>query len=312
VPEQADFSLAAQLDQIRALLAEPARAKGITLEFDAAGVPDWLRGDAMRLRQALFNYASNAVKFTEHGRVTLRVRLIGEGSDGVHLRFEVEDTGIGIAADELPGLFRPFAQVDASTTRRHGGAGLGLVITRRLAELMGGDVGVESTPNVGSRFWFTARLQRGRGKLPVGDTLDAGSGASAEATLRAHHAGARVLTVEDNPINREVVVELLDAVDLASDMAGDGLEALDKARAARYDLILMDLQMPRLDGIGATRAIRLLPGYKDTPIIALTANAYSEDRRNSIEAGMDDFVAKPVSPEQLYAVLAKWLSRPAA
>jgi signal transduction histidine kinase/ActR/RegA family two-component response regulator len=311
VPEQADFSLAAQMEQIRALLAEPARAKGITLEVDAAGAPDWLRGDAMRLRQALFNLASNAVKFTEHGRVTLRVRLIGEGSDGVHLRFEVEDTGVGIAADALPGLFRPFAQVDASATRRHGGAGLGLVITRRLAELMGGDVGVESMPNVGSRFWFTARLQRGRGELPVDDTL-AGSGASAEATLRARHAGARVLTVEDNPINREVVVELLDAVDLASDMAGDGLEALDKARAARYDLILMDLQMPRLDGFGATRAIRLLPGYKDTPIIALTANAYSEDRRNSIEAGMDDFVAKPVSPEQLYAVLSKWLSRPAA
>jgi CheY-like chemotaxis protein len=139
-----------------------------------------------------------------------------------------------------------------------------------------------------------------------------GPGASAEATLRTRHAGARVLAVEDNPINREVVVELLGAVDLASDMAGDGLEALDKARAAHYDLILMDLQMPRLDGIGATRAIRLLPGYKDTPIIALTANAYSEDRRNSIEAGMNDFVAKPVSPEQLYAVLAKWLSRPAA
>jgi signal transduction histidine kinase/ActR/RegA family two-component response regulator len=311
VPEQADFSLAAQLEQIRALFEEPARAKGIALEFDAAGVPDWLRGDAMRLRQALFNYAGNAVKFTERGRITLRARLIGEGSDGVHLRFEVEDTGIGIAAAELPGLFRPFAQVDASATRRYGGTGLGLVITRRLAELMGGDVGVESTPNVGSRFWFTARLQRGRGKLPVDDAL-AGPGASAEATLRTRHAGARVLAVEDNPINREVVVELLGAVDLASDMAGDGLEALDKARAAHYDLILMDLQMPRLDGIGATRAIRLLPGYKDTPIIALTANAYSEDRRNSIEAGMNDFVAKPVSPEQLYAVLAKWLSRPAA
>jgi signal transduction histidine kinase/CheY-like chemotaxis protein len=311
VPEQADFSLAAQMEQIRALLAEPARAKGITLEVDAGGVPDWLRGDAMRLRQALFNLAGNAVKFTEHGRVTLRVRLIGEGSDGVHLRFEVEDTGIGIAAAELPGLFRPFAQVDASATRRHGGAGLGLVITRRLAELMGGDVGVESTPNVGSRFWFTARLQRGRIALQADDAL-AGPAASAEATLRTRHAGARVLAVEDNPINREVVVDLLGAVDLVSDMAGDGMEALDKARAARYDLILMDLQMPRLDGFGATRAIRLLPGHKDTPIIALTANAYSEDRRNSIEAGMNDFVAKPVSPEQLYAVLTKWLSRPAA
>jgi signal transduction histidine kinase/ActR/RegA family two-component response regulator len=306
VPVAADFSLALLLDQIHALLVEPARAKGIALEFDAAGVPDWLRGDALRLRQALFNFASNAVKFTEHGRVAVRARLIGEGSDGVHLRFEVEDTGIGIAADQLPRLFRPFAQVDASATRRYGGTGLGLVITRRLAELMGGEVGAESTPNVGSRFWFTARLQRGRGELPAGDPVG-DAGPADEAMLRARFAGARVLAVEDNLLNREVVVELLGAIGLAIDVAGDGLEALDKARAARYDLILMDLQMPRLDGIEATRAIRALPGHGATPIIALTANAYSEDRRNAIAAGMNDFVAKPVSPEQLYAVLARWL-----
>jgi len=307
VPEQADFSLAALLEQIRALLAEPARAKGIPLDIDAAGVPDWLRGDAMRLRQALFNYASNALKFTERGRVTLRVLLVGEGSDGVHLRFEVEDTGIGIAADQLPRLFRPFAQVDASATRRYGGAGLGLVITRRLAELMGGEVGADSTPNVGSRFWFTARLQRGRSEMPAGESV-AGADVAAEVALRTRHAGKRVLVVEDNAINREVVVDLLAAVDLSSEVAGDGLEALEKARASRFDLILMDLQMPRLDGIEATRAIRLLPGYRDTPIIALTANAYSEDRRDAIAAGMNDFVAKPVSAEQLFAVVAKWLT----
>ncbi len=306
VPEQADFSLAALLEQIRALLAEPARAKGIALEFDAAGVPDWLRGDPMRLRQALFNYAANAVKFTANGRVDVRLRLIGEGSDGVHLRCEVEDTGIGIAADQLPRLFRPFAQVDASATRRYGGAGLGLVITRRLAELMGGEVGAESTPNVGSRFWFTARLQRAHGEMPAGYS-GANAEAGAEASLRARHAGTRVLVVEDDAINREVVVELLAAVDIACEVAGDGLEALEKARGASYGLILMDLQMPRLDGLEATRAIRRLRGYAHTPIIALTANAYSEDRRNSIAAGMNDFVAKPVSPEQLFAVLARWL-----
>jgi signal transduction histidine kinase/CheY-like chemotaxis protein len=305
-PEQADFSLAALLEQIRALLAEPARAKGIALDFDAAGVPDWLRGDAMRLRQALFNYASNAVKFTASGRVSVRAAQINEGSDGVHLRFEVEDTGIGIAPDQLPRLFRPFAQVDASATRLYGGTGLGLVITRRLAELMGGEVGAESTPNVGSCFWFTVRLQRGHGAMPGGDPV-ASPGVAAEAALRDRHAGARVLVVEDNAINREVVVELLAAVDLPCDVAGDGLEALEKARAGGYDLILMDLQMPRMDGIEATRAIRTLPGYRDTPIVALTANAYSEDRRNSIAAGMNDFVAKPVSPEQLFAVVGKWL-----
>lgn len=306
VPEQADFSLAALLEQIRTLLAEPARAKGIALEFDATGVPDWLRGDATRLRQALFNYASNAVKFTATGRVAVRVRLVGEGSDGVHLRCEVEDTGIGIEADQLPRLFRPFTQVDASATRRYGGAGLGLVITRRLAELMGGEVGVESTPNVGSRFWFTARLQLGHGETPTVRPA-ASPGAGGEAALRARHAGTRVLVVEDNDINREVAVELLESVDIACDVAGDGLEALEKARIARYDLILMDLQMPRMDGPEATRAIRRLRGYAHTPIVALTANVYSEDRRNSIAAGMNDFVAKPVSAEQLFAVLARWL-----
>jgi two-component system sensor histidine kinase/response regulator len=306
VPEQANFSLAALLEQIRALLAEPARAKGIALDFDAAGVPDWLRGDAQRLRQALFNYVANAVKFTASGRVVVRVRLIGEGSDGVHLRCEVEDTGIGIAADQLPRLFRPFAQVDASATRRYGGAGLGLVITRRLAELMGGEVGAESTPGVGSCFWFTARLQRGHGEMPAG-LSGAGAVTDVEAGLRAHHAGTRVLVVEDDAINREVVVELLAAVNIACDVAGDGLEALEKARGTSYGLILMDLQMPRLDGLEATRAIRRLRGYAHTPIVALTANAYSEDRRNSIAVGMNDFVAKPVSPEQLFAVLAKWM-----
>jgi signal transduction histidine kinase len=192
VPEQADFSLAALLEQLRALLAEPARAKGIVLEFDADGVPDWLRGDAIRLRQALFNYVSNAVKFTERGRVSVRIVLIGEGSDGVHLRCEVEDTGIGIDADQLPRLFRPFAQVDASATRRYGGAGLGLVITRRLAELMGGEVGADSTPNVGSCFWFTARLQRGHGAMPAGRRDIASSGRCHRSlTLRARRAGAQ-------------------------------------------------------------------------------------------------------------------------
>jgi len=260
----------------------------------------------MRLRQALFNYASNALKFTASGHVAVRVRLIGEGSDGVQLRCEVEDTGIGIPADELPRLFHPFAQVDASATRRYGGAGLGLVITRRLAELMGGEVGADSTPGVGSRFWFTARLQRGRGTMPAG-APESGAIPSAEATLRARHADKRILVVEDNAINREVVVELLAAVDLACDVAGDGLEALEKARGASYDLILMDLQMPRLDGLDATRAIRLLPACRTTPIVALTANAYSEDRRNSIAAGMNDFVAKPVTAGQLYEVLVRWL-----
>ncbi len=240
VPEQVDFFLAAVLQNLRAQLAGPAAAKGIALEIDSDGVPTWLRGDPARLRQALLNYAGNAIKFTERGQVSLRVRLVEEGSDGVHLRFEVEDTGIGIAADKLPALFRPFEQVDASMTRRYGGAGLGLVITRRLAELMGGEVGVDSTPGVGSRFWFTVRLQRGRGAVAAADTgLD--SAVAGEEVLRRRHTGARLLLVDDSLVNREVALELLQSAGLETEVAGDGVEAVEMARAAAYDLILMDL-----------------------------------------------------------------------
>jgi DNA-binding response OmpR family regulator len=304
--ERADFPLASILDHVRSLIVEQAAAKGLTLCIERAGVPEWLRGDAMRLRQAMLNYGGNAVKFTERGSVTLRARLLEESDDGLLVRFEVQDTGPGIAAETLPRLFEVFNQADPSTTRKYGGTGLGLAITRRLAELMGGEVGVESTPGAGSLFWFTARLLRGRGVMPHGAAPF--RMLSAEAELRRLHSGARVLLAEDAAINREVALELLHAAGLAVDVAENGLEAVTKAGVERYQLILLDVQMPVMDGLQAARAIRAQPGNARTPILAMTANAFGEDRAACLAAGMDDHVAKPVDPQVLYASLLKWIA----
>ncbi|HEX7439612.1 MAG TPA: response regulator, partial [Caldimonas sp.] len=445
--EALDFALDPMLTRVFSLVADAARAKGLELVIDTDSLPRVLHGDVTRLSQALLNLLSNAVKFTPSGSVTLRGHLVERGPDSLLVRFEVHDTGIGIAPEKIADLFSAFEQADSSTTRRFGGTGLGLSITRQLAGLMGGKAGVRSEPGVGSTFWFTAWLGRAReDAAPARDVLLIGSHglladdlpearealsemlrslglrvdavasgeeaiASADAadaagdpyavcvldwkmggidgietcrrlkaggrrldlrcvvvsahddaqmwsaarregirsvlvkpvsvstlhdaltevlvagtarasrpassedglrTLQATRRGTQILLAEDNVINQEVAVELLRSAGLAVDVASNGAQAVAMAQARVYDLILMDVQMPEVDGLQATRTLRGTPNGRTVPIVAMTANAFGEHREECLAAGMNDHIAKPVDPDVLYATLLHWLPARAA
>ncbi len=307
--ENVEFYLPTELECVLDMASELARPKGLGVVLDAKDAPPWIRGDATRVRQALLNLVSNAVKFTDRGSVTIRVSVNEEAADSLLLQFAVSDTGVGIAPERIATLFKPFEQGDASVTRRYGGTGLGLAITDRLAGLMGGETGVTSVLGQGSTFWFTARVgqRKGAGAGIANGLVAQLATPDPATTLRERGQPARILVVDDDLFNREIASEFILGVGMQVDTAEDGYDAANKATSQDFDLILMDVQMPVLDGLAATRKIRALQTWEHRPILALTANAFAEDQQACLDAGMNDFVAKPIVPQRLYEALLRWL-----
>jgi two-component system sensor histidine kinase/response regulator len=301
--EVVDFSLGTLMQNVAHQLGEAAAAKGLTLEFELApNLPPQLRGDPLRLEQVLLNFTGNAIKFSADGVVQVRARALIDSDSDAMVRFEVQDHGIGMSMAEVAELFKSFHQADPSTTRRYGGSGLGLVISKQLVELMGGCVGVDSTAGVGSTFWFTARLAKGVSFMRAGPQ-------PVPQEVLDQIAGASILLVEDNVFSQQVAQELLEEARANVVVASNGKEAIDLMLRRRFDCVLMDLQMPVMDGFETTRMIRTDPRLRDAVVIAMTANAGVDDQANALAAGMNEFVTKPTSPNLLFEVIARWLRK---
>jgi len=309
--ERIEFSVGAVIRDCGALLREQMRKKRLTFTVDVApDIPASVYGDPTRLRQILLNLLSNALKFTPAGKVTLRLWSEQLSSGRVRLNFEVADTGVGMDAAALSRLFKNFSQADSSTTRRYGGTGLGLVISKRLINMMGGDIQVRSEVGQGTCFSFF--IEADVCARPANATsLSALSDNCLEAENAPSQRGIRqwsVLLAEDNVINQKVAQAILARVGCTVDVAENGVRAVAMAAAKAYDLILLDCQMPEMDGYEAAAAIRKLErGHRRTPIVAATASAFLEDKARCLAAGMDDYISKPITKASLAAVLERWL-----
>ncbi|MDR1165319.1 MAG: PAS domain-containing protein [Deltaproteobacteria bacterium] len=308
--EETDFFLKDILTAAQDLLAVRAEEKGlrftVTLPPDT---PQRLLGDPVRLGQVLNNLASNAVKFTSAGGIDIVVGVKEASDETALLRFEVKDTGIGLSQEQIQGLFSAFTQADTSTTRKYGGTGLGLTISKRLVEIMGGEIWCESEPGKGSVFAFTARFKRSHIVCDGTGRLEGGRRASREEERERLKAlkGSRILLTEDNEVNQLVASRILSKAGFEVSIAGNGVEAVEMVQREKFDLVLMDIQMPEMDGITATKTIRGIAGFENLPIIAMTAHAMSGDRELSIASGMNDHVNKPINLQDLYQALLKWL-----
>ena len=308
--EQIDFEIARIVGNVSMLIEQSARNKGLALTVDISQVPPTLNGDGQRIGQVLLNFASNAVKFTQTGKIALRGYEVSRTGDIARIRFDVSDTGMGLSPEHRERIFQPFEQANSSTSRQFGGTGLGLTISRRLVEMMGGDIGIVSEPGVGSTFWFELPLRLTTARSSNTQPIKPASHLSSEEQLHLRKQPTRILLAEDNPLNQEVALDLLEHVGMRVDIAENGQEAVQLARENLYELILLDVQMPILDGLRAARQIRCLPNYAHTPILAMTADAFADAREACLTAGMNDHVPKPVDPALLYKILLHWLPPP--